>query len=801
MKKTTTFFRTLIAALFLCSLSSQAQIFSIVGNGTTYNDAYTYPAPYGNWFWFSKHQFYISPAEMIAAGVAPGAQISSLGFNDFGNNSLTYLTQWAVAIFTTTSTDPLVSGMLTTGQVASSGAPLTSNFIPSIGWNTHTVTPFIWNGTDGIVVQTCHAHNSGYSYNASTYWTTNLTGSSTKSRWYYQDNVTACQNSGNAGTSTTTRPNIRFEWISPNPCTGAPAPNSVVGPTSAICPNASAQLGFASSYTLGGITYSWYTSTTSSVGPWTSVAGSQPIVSVPNQTTNAYFMAVASCSAGGTTSLTAFQVSVQPVIINTPPYFEGFEGIANNNELPNCSWAASALGNGQQCQTYTSSNNQNRWPRTGNKFASFYYSPAGNNYFYTNGLYLTAGVTYSAAVWYITDYYGYNNWSDLSIMLGPNQSTTGLVTIASSNGPAISNVYKKLSNTFTVATTGVYYVAIKSTVNTSSYAYYLSWDDLSITIPCTPGSNNVPTVAVAADNQTICAGETVNLTATGATTYTWSNGSTADNLSEQLYYNTDYQVVGTNTLTGCTSTVNQSILVNPTPNIVLFTNKYAICAGQSVNLTALGGVSYTWSGSSSNANMISVSPLTSTTYTVSGANAFGCTKMATQAITVNPLPTISASSARPSQICVGESVVLTATGGSSFSWISNTSSSILSGANVNVSPSTTTNYTVTGTDINGCSNVATLTQVVDACTGLSEAAAAAGFNVYPNPSSGAFVVESLNNINGAQIEVVDLTGKVVFRNTINNGKVIVNLDQASNGVYFMKVQSQGAVNIVKLIKQ
>lgn len=798
MKKTT-LLKSLMVGLFLCSLTSEAQIFSTVGSGTTYNNNFTYPSPYGNYYWFSKHQFYITPAELIAAGVAPGAQILSIGFNNFSNNTLSYVTQWAYAVYGTTSTDPLVSGMVTTGQLSNGGAPLTTNFTPATGWNTHTLTPFIWNGSDGLVVETCHAHNSSWSSNSSVYWETSLTGSAIKSRWFYQDNITACQNSGFSGTSTTTRPNIRFEWISPTPCSGAPAANSVVGPTAAICPGASAQLGFANSYTLGGISYAWYASTTSSLGPWSAVTGTLPVVSVPNQTATSYFMAVASCSAGGTTSLAPYQVSVQPVVTHTPPYFESFEGITMDNQLPNCSWAASALGNGQPCQTYIASNTQNRMPRTGNKFASFYYTPAGTNYFYTNGIYLTAGVTYSAEVWYTTEYYGYNNWTDLSIMLGPNQSTTGLVTIASSNGPAISNVYRRLSNTFSVATTGVYYVAVKATCNNSSFAYYLTWDDLSITIPCTPESGNNPVVGINSATTTICSGETANLVATGADSYVWNTGATSDNISAELYFNTDYQVVGTNTLTGCTNTVMQTIVVNPSPNIYLFTNKTAVCAGQNVMLTALGGVTYTWSGSTTNNSSTHVvTPLTSTTYSVWGANSFGCAKMAVQPIVVNQLPNINASSASPSQICVGEKVVLSATGGASFSWISNTSSSILSGANVTVSPNVTSTYTITGTDINGCSNVATLTQVVDACTGLSESAIAAGFNVYPNPSAGEFTIEG---VNGAQLEVVDLTGKVVYTNTINGGKVTLNMNNASNGVYFLKLQSQGSVNIVKLIKQ
>src|SRR5690606_26643888 len=125
------------------------------------------------------------------------------------------------------------------------------------------------------------------------------------------------------------------------PCTGAPAPNSVAGPTYEICPGSGVGLALANSYTLAGITYTWLSSTTSSAGPWSAITGTSTSITVPNNTVSSYFMAVASGSAGGTTSLTPYQSTVQAVITHTPPYPEGFEGIQADNTLPNCSWSAS----------------------------------------------------------------------------------------------------------------------------------------------------------------------------------------------------------------------------------------------------------------------------------------------------------------------------------------------------------------------------------------------------------------------------------------------------------------------------
>src|SRR5207253_453158 len=103
---------------------------------------------------------------------------------------------------------------------------------------------------------------------------------------------------------------------------------------------------------------------------------------------------------------------------------------------------------------------------------------------------LNPGITYSASLWYQTDFTGAMNWTDLSILIGTSQSSTGLVPVASTNGPAVSVIYKQLSNTFTVASPGLYYTAVRATASAGP-ALYLSWDDLKISIPCTTNLNPI----------------------------------------------------------------------------------------------------------------------------------------------------------------------------------------------------------------------------------------------------------------------------------------------------------------------
>ena len=80
----------------------------------------------------------------------------------------------------------------------------------------------------------------------------------------------------------------------------------------------------------------------------------------------------------------------------------------------------------------------------------------------------------------------------------------------------------------------------------------------------------------------------------------------------------------------------------------------------------------------------------------------GCMSSATASITVNPL--VSVKAGLDVTICMGSAVSLTATDAVSYSWSPNINLSAISGASVIASPITTTTYTVTGVDANGCSS-------------------------------------------------------------------------------------------------
>lgn len=125
----------------------------------------------------------------------------------------------------------------------------------------------------------------------------------------------------------------------------------------------------------------------------------------------------------------------------------------------------------------------------------------------------------------------------------------------------------------------------------------------------------------------VCSGTSAILTATGASSYVWSNGTNTYSTLVVPYVTTVYSVTGSNGV--CSSTKAFTVVANPRPSISIFrtdsvfSNDSTICNGDAVNLYASGATSYTWS-TGNTLPYITVFPTGTTNYTVSGTNAYGC---------------------------------------------------------------------------------------------------------------------------------------------------------------------------------
>ena len=225
------------------------------------------------------------------------------------------------------------------------------------------------------------------------------------------------------------------------------------------------------------------------------------------------------------------------------------------------------------------------------------------------------------------------------------------------------------------------------------------------------------------------------------------------------------------------------------------TNNQSVCLGSSTNLFAVGANTYLWSNGFAGSGL-SVSPLVSTTYSVSGTNNFGCSSTTSQLINITPLPVVAAVSVPPS-ICKGESAFLIVNGANTYTWVSN--SIYLQGTQVSVSPNVSTTYSVIGSS-NGCTSSAFVSVIVSECVGIKSLSSNTNdLKVYPNPSSSEITVE-LKKDGIYKIELVDVTGKVVLVKSSEEEKLNLNINFLSNGVYYLKAKSQNTMNVVKIIK-
>jgi len=215
---------------------------------------------------------------------------------------------------------------------------------------------------------------------------------------------------------------------------------------------------------------------------------------------------------------------------------------------------------------------------------------------------------------------------------------------------------------------------------------------------CTASDNVIVTVSpllnitAMASSNSICIGESVNINATGATSYLWDNGNNTSSFTVSPTATTTYTVTGT---TGaCSGTGSVTIIVNPLPNANAGSDK-TICLGQNATLTASGGTNYQWSGALGNTSVVMATPVINTQYIVTVTNNNGCFDTDTVIVNVNALPIASAGTDQT--ICLNGSATLTASGGSNYVWDDGQIT-----ATITVSPTTTTTYTVVVTDNNGC---------------------------------------------------------------------------------------------------
>ncbi len=222
--------------------------------------------------------------------------------------------------------------------------------------------------------------------------------------------------------------------------------------------------------------------------------------------------------------------------------------------------------------------------------------------------------------------------------------------------------------------------------------------------------NPLPVVTISSfpANAQVCVGGSMIVNGIGAATYAWTGGINNGIAFTPAMYGS-YTVTGTDA-NGCSNTASFSVTVNPLPTVLAAASPSIICEGETIIFTGSGASSYNWSGGVSNG--VPASPLSSASYTVTGTDANGCSNTSSVSITVHALPVVGATAA-PSLLCEGSSTVLSGSGANSYSWTGGVSNG------VSFIPPSSSTYTVTGTDANGCTNTSTVSITVNSSLFIS----------------------------------------------------------------------------------
>lgn len=344
-------------------------------------------------------------------------------------------------------------------------------------------------------------------------------------------------------------------------------------------------------------------------------------------------------------------------------------------------------------------------------------------------------------------------------------------------------------------------ISISPTTNTVYYA--------SPGVSACPGTpdtiviNVVPTpILNVSGNTTICAGQSTTLTATGGTFYQWSGGATDTTASITVSptATTTYFVTTSNGI--CSSPYDTiTVVVTPSPTVTIIAPAM-ICPGAGVTLTAVGNATtYVWAGGASGTGTtITDNPTSPTNYYLVGYNSLGCSD--TDMVSVGIYDAMAAAILGVDSICIGESTTLSCAGNGTFVWGPSTGLNTTTGSSVIATPTATITYSVTFTDVNGCSSTDAVTIQVDPCTGIADDAQQENqFILQPNPAMSSTTI-LFSGTGLTTISIYNAVGQLVSEQQVlfNTGSGIqLDLTALSDGLYTIQLTNENINTTKKLL--
>lgn len=279
-----------------------------------------------------------------------------------------------------------------------------------------------------------------------------------------------------------------------------------------------------------------------------------------------------------------------------------------------------------------------------------------------------------------------------------------------------------------------------------------------------------------------CQGNQVTLTAVdttnGGASFLWNTTDTTQSITVSA--GGVYSVIITDTNT-CSSQSQVTVTVYGLPNITAGSDT-GFCQSTSIQLCATGGIQYAWSPafgvSDTTLACPTFGPTSSTTYTVTGTDANGCSSSDSVSLFLFPSPSVPVISQNVA--------VLTSTPASTYQWYLN-GNPIAGAVSQAFTPTQNGTYYVMITDSNGCA--AFSGNYVMSDVGFGETISEQGLSLYPNPNNGTFFIATDLGGQSATLEILTVAGQVVYSESLQaNGFIRQEMNpQLADGSYFVRI--------------
>ncbi|MCK6640482.1 MAG: T9SS type A sorting domain-containing protein [Bacteroidia bacterium] len=329
-----------------------------------------------------------------------------------------------------------------------------------------------------------------------------------------------------------------------------------------------------------------------------------------------------------------------------------------------------------------------------------------------------------------------------------------------------------------------------STVTVSPSSTAMQYVVITDSLGCTHTDSTLltvrmsPSVMLGSDIQQ-CGGTVVLDAQNSGMLYLWNDNSTSQTLNVAV---SGTYFVSVSDSFGCagSDTINVTLNANPTLYLGADTTQ---CGGAVVLDAQIAGGTYMWSDSSTSQTL---SATISGVYWVNVVDANGCSTADTIVVTINAVPTVTASANTLTACALDADIILTGSP-SNGTWSGTSVSGNLFDPSVGAG-SYSPFYTYT--DANGCTGTAGVTIVVSECTGISENSSAALMTLYPNPNSGQFNIVFAADASDVIVEITDVEGRTVQTQQLNSvvagANNTISMENTANGFYFVKVIANGS---------